>query len=216
VPTSETELYFPEAKSVHGGDGTESSLMHYPSAHSPGGTMTRSLALAIIAAISLSLAASLSGSARAQTRDQNRQRCADVNPDISISGCTGMIQSGQETSANLAIAYYNRATADGDKGEYDLAHADYNQSIQLQPDDADAFTGRCYVYFKEGQFDQAIADLNESIQLMPDDADAFYNRGNAYSSKGEYDNAIADFTSAIQFGHSAKHAILATRTAATV
>ena len=39
--------------------------------------------------------AGFGGAATAQTPDQ--QRCAAPDPDLSISGCTAMIQSGRET-----------------------------------------------------------------------------------------------------------------------
>src|SRR5271169_1290587 len=41
--------------------------------------------------------------AAAQSRDDNWTRCKDNNPDLAIGGCTVIIQSGQETTKNLAI-----------------------------------------------------------------------------------------------------------------
>ena len=50
--------------------------------------------------------AGFSGAATAQTLDQ--RRCLAPDPDLSISACTAMIQSGHETQQNLATAFYNR------------------------------------------------------------------------------------------------------------
>ena len=47
--------------------------------------------------------AGFGGAATAQTDDQ--QRCSAPDPDLSISGCTAMIQSGHETRQNLAKAF---------------------------------------------------------------------------------------------------------------
>jgi hypothetical protein len=51
-----------------------------------------------------------------QTRDDNWNRCKDSNPDLSIGGCTALIQSGQETNSNLAKAFRNRGIAYDDRG----------------------------------------------------------------------------------------------------
>jgi hypothetical protein len=73
--------------------------------------------------------AGLSGAATAQTPDQ--RRCSAPDPDLSISGCTAMIQSGHETRQNLAGAFYNRGNAYNGKGQPDRAIADYDQAIRL-------------------------------------------------------------------------------------
>jgi len=46
---------------------------------------------------------------------------------------TARIQSGEESGNNLFAAYYNRGFAHYDKGEYDLAIADYETAIGLKP-----------------------------------------------------------------------------------
>jgi hypothetical protein len=58
--------------------------------------------------------AGFSGAATAETLDQ--RRCSDPDPDLSISGCTAMIQSGQQTEENLAKAFLSRGNAYISKG----------------------------------------------------------------------------------------------------
>jgi len=84
--------------------------------------------------------ADFSGAATAQTLDQ--QRCLAPDPDLKISGCTAVIQSGHETQQNLAIAFYNRGNAYVRKGQNDRAIQDYDQAIRLNPNFADAFYNR--------------------------------------------------------------------------
>ena len=43
------------------------------------------------------------GAASAQTQEQ---QCPASEPDLSISGCTAMIQSGHETQQKLPIDFY--------------------------------------------------------------------------------------------------------------
>src|ERR1039458_2727660 len=138
--------------------------------------------------------------ARAQTptRDENWTRCEGPNPEVSIAGCTALLQSGQESPANVLIALYNRAASYDHKGDYDKAIADYSEVIRLKPDFSAAFNGRGNTYSRKGKSDEAIADFSAAIRLKPDYVFAFNNRCIAYKDNGEYDKALADCTEAIR------------------
>ena len=82
------------------------------------------------AAIFLAL---LTDPAAAQTRDQNWAWCEGGHPDLSIAGCTALIQSKAESRSNLAIAHNNRGITFSDKGESDRAIADYELALALNP-----------------------------------------------------------------------------------
>ena len=128
----------------------------------------------------------------------DRADCAGSNPDRSISGCTRIIEAGEEPSENLALAYYNRGRSYSDKGDYDRAIADYDRAIELQPSYVIAYNNRGAAYGSKGDYDRAIADYDKAIQLQPDYAVAYNNRGWVYFKKGQYDRAIADADRAIQ------------------
>jgi len=140
--------------------------------------------------------AGFSGAAAAQTPDQ--QRCSAPEPDLSIEGCTAMIQSGKEMPENLAIAFYNRGTAYTRTGEYDRAIADFDQAIRLNPTYAEAFTNRGAAYNGKGKYGRAIQDFDQAIALSPNYATAFYARGVALSALGKQARAAADFAKARQ------------------
>jgi tetratricopeptide (TPR) repeat protein len=70
----------------------------------------------------------------------------DSNPDLSIRGCTALIQSGTETSAILAGAFNTRGVGYGHKHDYDRAIQDFDQVIKLKPDYADVFYNRGDAY----------------------------------------------------------------------
>ena len=97
-----------------------------------------------------------------------------------------------------STTYFYRGRAYYNEGDYDRAIADFDQAIQLQPDDAAAYNNRGLAYAHKGDYDRAIADYDQAIQLQPDLAEAYSNRGNAYADKGDYDRAIADYDQAIQ------------------
>jgi tetratricopeptide (TPR) repeat protein len=84
--------------------------------------------------------AGFSGAATAQNVDQ--QQCIASDPDLSISRCTAMIQTGH----NLAVAFSSRGTAYARKGQYDRAIEDLDQAIRLNPNDAVAFDNRGATY----------------------------------------------------------------------
>jgi lipoprotein NlpI len=131
--------------------------------------------------------------AAGQTRDQNWDKCKADDPDTSIAGCTALIQSGQESPADLATAYFDRGIAHRDKKEYDLALQDLDQALKLKPEFSGALNTRGNVYADMGETDRAIADYNDAIRLDPNYALAYYNRGNAYGDKKEWDKANADY-----------------------
>jgi tetratricopeptide (TPR) repeat protein len=132
--------------------------------------------------------AGFSRAATAQRVDQ--QLCLAPDPDLSISRCTAMIQSGHETQQNLAIAFGDRGIAYARKGQYDRAIEDLDQAIRLNPNYAASFSNRGLAYVRRGQYDRAIEDLDQAIRLNPNYAAAFNNRGSAYSAKGDLDRAI--------------------------
>jgi tetratricopeptide (TPR) repeat protein len=127
-----------------------------------------------------------------------------TNADITINYCTQAIESGQLSGRGLAFAFYKRANAYYEKGEYDRAIEDYDQAIRLNPKHADAFSNRGVAYSRKGDYDRAIENYNEAIRLNPKHAGALYGRGNAYRRKGDYDRAIENYDEAIQL--SPKHA----------
>ena len=106
----------------------------------------------------------------------------------------------------MATAFDNRGVAYRRKGEYDRALQDYEQAIQLNPDNANAYNNRGIIYRIKGDYERAIADYGEAIWLKSGNFPAaFYNRALAYADKGEYDQALTDFDVVMRFN--AKNAL---------
>jgi tetratricopeptide (TPR) repeat protein len=169
--------------------------------------------------------AGFGGAATAETLDQ-QQQCPAPDPDLSISGCTAMIQSGHETQQKLAVDFYNRGLAYTLKDQYDRAIEDFDEAIRINPTYALAFKGRGNVYLSDGQYDRAIEDFDHVIGLNPNDAWAFVGRGGAYFGKGvaacrpaslppcalaiaQYDRAIEDLDQTIRLNPNDAAAALA-------
>lgn len=115
-----------------------------------------------------------------------------------LTGCSGSpspvapsaIATGQPT---LSATEYNRRGSEyNSQGQYDLAIADLNKAIEMDPKYAAAHNNRGYAYLKQNKYDLAIADLNKAIELDPKAAIAYNNRARSYYGKGQKDLAIKD------------------------
>jgi tetratricopeptide (TPR) repeat protein len=84
------------------------------------------------------------------------------------------------------------------QGDFDKAIDNFTKTIEINPNDADAYYNRGIAYGKKGEFDKAIVDFTKAIEINPKYADAYNNRGMAYRKKGELDKAIADYTKTIE------------------
>ena len=100
---------------------------------------------------------------------------------------------------NTGMALNNRGNVYGkERGELDLALADFNKSIAFEPDFVNAYANRGVVYGIKGKYDLAIKDFTKALELKPNYYEALLNRGITYSQIGQFDKAIIDFTRMLQ------------------
>jgi tetratricopeptide (TPR) repeat protein len=144
----------------------------------------------------------------------------NVNDDwfwvISTSGKTGTVKGWinrsdvipfsqaldffyEEVRRNPSAAAYNiRGMIWNQKGEYDIAIADFNEAIRLDPHQSRYYNARGKTRCLKSEYDQALADLNEAIRLDPKFPQAYCNRGSAWLGKKQYDKAIVDYNEALR------------------
>jgi lipoprotein NlpI len=138
----------------------------------------------------------------AQTRDEYIANCESKDVDLSIRGCTGMLQLKPQMTPEFRLAaYFTRAMRYHGKGLEDQAIADFTNAMTLKPGHdtlANLYSGRGMAYYAKSLFVQSIADFSQTIALKPDYADAYKMRGSAYQMKGELDSAIADYRAALK------------------
>jgi tetratricopeptide (TPR) repeat protein len=100
---------------------------------------------------------------------------------------------------NRSSALAMRAHIYSALGQYDLAIADLDQALRLDPSEALAiYTARALVHFFKRDYDRAIADFDRALALNPRDADLTEVRGRAYAMKGDYVRALADYEAALR------------------
>lgn len=111
-----------------------------------------------------------------------------------------LISSGQfgEASDEMLAAYFNRALAYYELGNFAEAVGDYSLVLLYEPDDGDALNNRGTAHFRLAQYELAIADFDEVLRRTPRDVYALVNRGAAQHELGRYRRAILDFDEAIR------------------
>src|SRR5207253_10976922 len=98
----------------------------------------------------------------------------------------------------LASAFRWRGYARVQREKYDLALADYTETIRLEPTNPVYFDLRGGVYAKnKSDFAPAIADYTEAIRLQPAESRYLLNRGRAYVSAKQLDKALEDLNKAV-------------------
>jgi len=128
----------------------------------------------------------------------------------------------------LAEAYHGRGMENFYCPEPDDAIADLGKAIELDPTNAEHYSGRAsiystladyywdkadyYWYQDEGQLyeeavinlldsnSKAIADFTKVIELAPERVEVYFRRGQCYAGNGDYVRAVTDFTKAIELG----------------
>ena len=88
----------------------------------------------------------------------------------------------------------------------DLALADYDESLRLQPRLTWTLVARGNLRKDKQLLDLAMSDYSEAIRLDPKNADAYASRGDVYYMKDQYPLAIADATKAIEINPGTSYA----------
>jgi tetratricopeptide (TPR) repeat protein len=114
-----------------------------------------------------------------------------------IDGCTRALDRGVLSDRLAAMVLNNRANAYGAMAAYDLAIADYDQAIAIEPTYTHGYFNRGATHLEAGRLESAISDFNEALQIDPGLVAAFVNRGRAKLQSGLLDQAIDDFTAAL-------------------
>jgi protein O-mannosyl-transferase len=97
------------------------------------------------------------------------------------------------------FGYYYTAFALYEDGKYKEALPLFDQSIEYNADNNDAWNNRanCKYFLKD--YDGAFKDYNEAIRIFPEFASAYHNRGSCYATLNKYPEAIADYSLAIKY-----------------
>ena len=115
-------------------------------------------------------------------------------------------QDAEKISAQFAAEdkafLSNQQLADAGKlygiGDFKGAIVRCTQAIELNVDNAAAYSIRGAIYYRLNDFNGALADFNKAVELKPDDFKNFYNRGLANVKLKNFRQAEQDFSRAFE------------------
>ncbi len=90
-----------------------------------------------------------------------------------------------------------KARALYNKNNTTLALVEYKNSLQLNPNNAEAILGLALVANKKGQFDKALIHIEKTLNISPLNTNALQMKASIYHLKGEVDKAIIAISEAI-------------------
>jgi len=82
--------------------------------------------------------------------------------------------------------------------DFGAALVDFDRCVNIDPNDAQGYSGRGSVHFLQGKFQDAVDDYTKAIALLPKEARTLAQRGYAYSGLGDTEHAGADFEGALK------------------
>ncbi|HEY9803163.1 MAG TPA: tetratricopeptide repeat protein [Leptolyngbyaceae cyanobacterium] len=85
-----------------------------------------------------------------------------------------------------------------DAGEITEAEAMLTQLIHEQPDFAEAWNRRAFLYYSMGEYQKSLADCQMVIQINPVHFGALHGIGLCYAALGKYTKAIKAFKRALE------------------
>jgi tetratricopeptide (TPR) repeat protein len=92
-------------------------------------------------------------------------------PEILISGCTAVIQSGNGSGHSFAVAFSNRGLGYRRTFQFERAFEDFSQAITLDPTYTPAYYHRGNMYLERGEIRRAEEDFDQVARLKPREAE---------------------------------------------
>jgi tetratricopeptide (TPR) repeat protein len=163
----------------------------------PGGSLPGLMRIFISTALLLSVATSSLTTFAAVPETPGSQK---HSPAITGDNATTQIKLlGGKIRAHPGRAplYLERGNLYLHQQRHELALADYQQAIALDPGLDRAWYGRGMAYGRLGQLNKAIADMSEYIRRQPRDSMGYTKRGVRYMWAGEVEKAYSDYQTAI-------------------
>jgi tetratricopeptide (TPR) repeat protein len=99
---------------------------------------------------------------------------------------------------DYADAWFLRAQTYAAQRELDPAESDYTHLIQIEPNAARGYAGRCAVRFDYKDYKSTITDCSKAIEFDKTNARTFNLRGAALRATGDLQGSLADLNKAVE------------------
>jgi len=124
---------------------------------------------------------------------------AGAADDTAVAQCTRAIDNERLVRADLVAAYINRGVLHLRRSEGQLALADFDAVIAIDPRVAEAHLNRGAALVMIGRPGPAVASITEALSLgVSEPYKAYYNRGAAREALGDVRGAYEDYSAALQ------------------
>ena len=97
----------------------------------------------------------------------------------------------------LSLQYNAKGSTFLNEGQYELALAYYNKSLELNPNSVGFHDNKAELFVKRKQYDLAVEEYSQLLKIDPRNAEGYANRGYAYYLQGKYPLALVDYNQAI-------------------
>ena len=95
--------------------------------------------------------------------------------------------------------YNNRAKVYSLKGEKKLALADFNEALNINPNDVASLSNRAYLLYSIGEYRAGVSDCDRLIKLQPNYSLAYCVRGLCRQKLEQYRSALFDLKTATKY-----------------
>jgi tetratricopeptide (TPR) repeat protein len=110
---------------------------------------------------------------------------------------------GASASGGTTAVMFKIAESQIKRGEYDLAIAELDKILIIQPSAWAPYVLRGHAYSGKKEYPRALADVSKAIAINPGAAIAYASRCNILLQTKTYERALADCTKAIEIGPAA-------------
>jgi tetratricopeptide (TPR) repeat protein len=165
------------------------------------------LCLATTLGLSIAQSAQQEGNAQAaKIAREAAQAAKDQDWSKAIDGFRKAAEMDRKYTANLAIAYQQRAFSYANDQRFQDALNDLDEALKIKPD-ARAYEERAAIEMKINDYDRALADYELAIKANPGEIKYRLYRGYIYELRGDLQNAMAETDAALKINSKNKEAV---------
>jgi len=119
-----------------------------------------------------------------------------VGPSAVLAGTEDVVK---QKSAEAAKEYVKGGNLLAGEGKYDAAVKSYRQAIQMDPNNAEAYSLMGSALAQAGKYREAEEALRKAVALKPNFAEGYFHLGNFLKSQGKESEAQEAFSKARQY-----------------
>jgi tetratricopeptide (TPR) repeat protein len=116
----------------------------------------------------------------------------------SINICDLALDTEALTPEDRGGTLVNRGVMELRQGMYEVARADFNAGIAINPNVGEGFVNRGAMFIGERRYKEALADIDKALALgLHEPAKAYYDRALAYEGLDDEKSAYLDYQQAL-------------------